>query len=71
LLGYKPSAEDKKKDTFVSSVKAADSVDWRSKNMVLPVKDQAQCGSCWAFSATGTVESANAIKNGQLVSLSE
>lgn len=71
LLGYKPNGENAKHQQFVSSIKAADSVDWRTQNKVLPVKDQAQCGSCWAFSATGTVESANAIKNGNLVSLSE
>jgi cathepsin L len=47
-----------------------DSVDWRDKGVVTPVKNQGACGSCWAFATVEGVESAVMRDAGKLLTLS-
>jgi cathepsin F len=64
LLGFVRS--EKSHDVGVlpgGPIEAPQTFDWRTTNMVTPVKNQEQCGSCWAFSTVENVESMYCIKN--------
>merc|ERR1719443_1348892 len=74
-LGYKPKPNAQGEEVATLSwddlPKAGNqSVDWRTKGAVTPVKDQGQCGSCWAFSTVEEVESSVFMATGKLLTLS-
>ena len=70
-LNFKePAVKEGKVANFDHVESVPSSVDWRSRNVITAVKNQAQCGSCWAFSATETVESYWALAGHGLVDLS-
>lgn len=67
-----PKPDTSKYATFNNSSNALPtSVNWCTAGKCNPVKNQGSCGSCWAFSANASLESANAIFHNKLVSLSE
>ena len=70
LLGFKMD-RSLRKESKPSKKSNADSLDWRDKNVVNEIKDQKNCGSCWAFSTIQAAESVNAISTGKLQRYSE
>jgi len=72
LLGAKiPENLEEVSPKVLDNVNIPAAYDWRDHGAVNPVKNQGQCGSCWAFSATCANEGHNFIQNGKLISLAE
>lgn len=71
LLGYKAELKQESEVESFENVTAPASVDWRSEGAVTHVKNQGQCGSCWTFSSTGSLEGRHFQKTGVLTSFSE
>ena len=70
MLGYTGRRGERKASTWFTETNA-DSVNWVTAGAVTPVKDQGQCGSCWSFSTTGSLEGAHFNATGELLSFSE
>ena len=75
-LGFVPSpSATLTSPSDINLASLPDSINWNAQGFVTPVKNQGECGSCWAFSATGALESQLAINEGLkyilLTSLSE
>jgi len=73
MKGQTMSKPEKVYKAMATPANLPKSVDWRTVQppVVTPVKDQGQCGSCWAHAAVEAIESAVARTTGNLHVLSQ
>jgi C1A family cysteine protease len=69
ILTHQPMPEEDK--NYEYHPEANGTIDWRNKGAVNAIKDQGQCGSCWAFSSVCAMEGAHKVSKGKLESFAE
>lgn len=72
MLNYKPKAGYQAVEpTLLETGDIPKEINWIEKGAVNEVQDQANCGSCWAFSAIASIEGQHFVQTGELLKLSE
>jgi len=70
-LGFTPMSHATPYKSYSSDSDLPSSINWIEKGLVTPIKNQGQCGSCWAFSTIAALEGQHAKATGKLIGLSE